>query len=182
MGIGRSLTTKINANLGNSATTSSVGEEVEKLRWSLRWGADTAMDLSTGPDIIETREAILRASPVPVGTVPIYEALDRVDGKPEDLDIDVFLETIEDQAKQGVDYFTIHAGVLLRYVPKTASRLTGIDVIQWAHRVLPPIAAVLAVLAWASLPRPASRCSPARQLNGTVGLRSKQVSDRLRKD
>jgi phosphomethylpyrimidine synthase len=117
---------KINANLGNSATTSSVSEEVEKLRWSLRWGADTAMDLSTGPDIIETREAILRASPVPVGTVPIYEALDRVDGKPEDLDIDVFLETIEDQAKQGVDYFTIHAGVRLSYIPLTAERVTGI--------------------------------------------------------
>jgi len=124
--IGRNFLVKINANIGNSATTSSIEEEVDKMRWALRWGSDTIMDLSTGPDIVETREAILRACPAPLGTVPIYEALNRVDGKPEDLSIDVFLETIEDQARQGVDYFTIHAGVLLSHVPLTADRVTGI--------------------------------------------------------
>jgi len=124
--IGRNFLVKINANIGNSATTSSIEEEVEKMRWSLRWGADTVMDLSTGPDIVETREAILRASPVPIGTVPIYEALNRADGRPEDLTLDLFLSVIEDQARQGVDYFTIHSGVRLRHIPLTAERLTGI--------------------------------------------------------
>jgi phosphomethylpyrimidine synthase len=124
--IGRRFLVKVNANLGNSALTSSVEEEVEKLRWALRWGADTVMDLSTGPDIHATREAILRHSPVPVGTVPIYQALEKVRGRVEKLDLEVFLDTLAEQAEQGVDYFTIHAGVLLRYVPKTAARLTGI--------------------------------------------------------
>jgi phosphomethylpyrimidine synthase len=124
--IGRNFLVKINANIGNSATSSGIAEEVEKLHWSVHWGADTVMDLSTGEDIHETREAILRNSPVPIGTVPIYQALQKVDGKPEDLNIDIFLETLEEQAQQGVDYFTIHAGVLLRYVPMTANRVTGI--------------------------------------------------------
>jgi phosphomethylpyrimidine synthase len=124
--IGRNFLCKVNANIGNSAVTSSVEEEVEKLQWSLRWGADTVMDLSTGPRIHETREAILRNSPVPIGTVPIYQALEKVDGQIEDLNLDLFLETLVEQAEQGVDYFTIHAGVLLRYVPTTARRLTGI--------------------------------------------------------
>ena len=126
MVIGTNFLVKINANIGNSAVSSSVAEEVEKLQWALRWGADTVMDLSTGKDIHATREAILRNSPVPIGTVPIYQALEKVDGVPEDLNIDVFLETLVEQAEQGVDYFTIHAGVLLRYVPLTAGRLTGI--------------------------------------------------------
>ncbi len=124
--IGRDFLVKINANIGNSAVVSSIDEEVEKLRWSLRWGADTVMDLSTGRDIHQTREAILRNSPVPIGTVPIYQALEKVKGKIEDLDIDVFLETLEEQALQGVDYFTIHAGVRLAHIPLTAKRLTGI--------------------------------------------------------
>ncbi len=124
--IGRNFLVKINANIGNSAVSSSIGEEVDKLRWSVRWGADTVMDLSTGKDIHETREWIIRNSPVPIGTVPIYQALEKVGGKAEDLDIDVFLETLVEQAEQGVDYFTIHAGVLLRYVPMTARRVTGI--------------------------------------------------------
>ncbi len=124
--IGKNFLVKINANIGNSAVTSSIEEEVEKLEWSLRWGADTVMDLSTGTDIHETREWIVRNSPVPIGTVPIYQCLEKVKGKVEDLGIEVFLETLEEQAEQGVDYFTIHAGVLLRYVPKTANRLTGI--------------------------------------------------------
>jgi phosphomethylpyrimidine synthase len=124
--IGRAFHVKINANIGNSAVSSSIAEEVEKLQWSTRWGADTVMDLSTGKDIHETREWILRNSPVPIGTVPIYQALERVGGRPEDLDLDIFLEVLEEQAEQGVDYFTIHAGVLLRYVPMTAKRLTGI--------------------------------------------------------
>jgi phosphomethylpyrimidine synthase len=124
--IGRNFLVKINANIGNSSVASSIDEEVEKLRWSTRWGADTVMDLSTGKDIHVTREWILRNSPVPIGTVPIYQALEKVKGKPEDLNIDVFLETLEEQAEQGVDYFTIHAGVLLRYVPLTAKRVTGI--------------------------------------------------------
>jgi phosphomethylpyrimidine synthase len=106
--------------------SSSIGEEVDKLRWSTRWGADTVMDLSTGNDIHETREWIIRNSPVPIGTVPIYQALEKVKGKAEDLNIDIFLETLVEQAEQGVDYFTIHAGVLLRYVPLTARRVTGI--------------------------------------------------------
>jgi phosphomethylpyrimidine synthase len=124
--IGRNFLVKINANIGNSAVTSSIEEEVEKLQWSVRWGADTVMDLSTGKRIHETREWILRNSPVPIGTVPIYQALEKVKGKVEDLNIDIFLETLEEQAEQGVDYFTIHAGVLLRYVPLTAKRTTGI--------------------------------------------------------
>ena len=124
--IGRNFLVKINANIGNSAIGSSIQEEVEKLQWSIRWGADTVMDLSTGKDIHRTREAILRNSPVPIGTVPIYQCLEKVGGVIEDLDIDVFLQTIEEQARQGVDYFTVHAGVLLRYVPLTARRVTGI--------------------------------------------------------
>jgi phosphomethylpyrimidine synthase len=124
--IGRKFLVKINANIGNSAVASNVAEEIEKLRWATRWGADTVMDLSTGKDIHLTREAILRNSPVPIGTVPIYQALEKVGGKIEKLGIDEFLRTLEEQAEQGVDYFTIHAGVLLRYVPLTAQRVTGI--------------------------------------------------------
>ena len=124
--IGRNFLVKVNANIGNSAVTSSIEEEVEKLVWSTRWGADTVMDLSTGKNIHETREWILRNSPVPIGTVPIYQALEKVDGVAEDLNWDVFRDTLIEQAEQGVDYFTIHAGVLLRYVPMTAKRLTGI--------------------------------------------------------
>ena len=124
--IGRHFLVKVNANIGNSAVSSTIGQEVEKLRWAVRWGADTVMDLSTGRQIHETREAVLRNSPVPVGTVPIYQALGKVKGKIEDLDIEVFLETLAEQAEQGVDYFTIHAGVLLRHVPLTAKRITGI--------------------------------------------------------
>ena len=124
--IGRHFLVKINANIGNSALGSSIEEEVEKLSWATRWGADTVMDLSTGKNIHATREWILRNSPVPIGTVPIYQALEKVGGRPEKLDIDVFLETLVEQAEQGVDYFTIHAGVLLRYVPLTANRVTGI--------------------------------------------------------
>jgi phosphomethylpyrimidine synthase len=124
--IGRNFLVKINANIGNSAVSSSIEEEVEKLQWATRWGADTVMDLSTGSDIHATREWILRNAPVPIGTVPIYQALEKVKGKPEDLTIDIFMETLEEQAQQGVDYFTIHAGVLLRYIPMTAKRVTGI--------------------------------------------------------
>ena len=124
--IGRNFLVKINANIGNSAVSSSVEEEVEKLRWAILWGADTAMDLSTGRDIYETREWIIRNSPVPVGTVPLYEALEKVGGRPEDLSWDVYRRTIIEQAEQGIDYFTVHAGVRLRYVPLTANRVTGI--------------------------------------------------------
>ncbi len=124
--IGRNFLVKVNANIGNSAVTSSIEEEVEKLVWSTRWGADTVMDLSTGKNIHETREWILRNSPVPIGTVPIYQALEKVDGVAEDLNWEVFRDTLIEQAEQGVDYFTIHCGVLLRYVPMTAKRLTGI--------------------------------------------------------
>ena len=124
--IGRSFLVKINANIGNSAVTSSIAEEVDKLTWASRWGADTVMDLSTGPDIHTTREWIIRNSPVPIGTVPIYQALEKVDGSPEDLTWELFRDTIIEQAEQGVDYMTVHAGVLLRYVPLTANRLTGI--------------------------------------------------------
>jgi phosphomethylpyrimidine synthase len=124
--IGRRFLVKINSNIGNSAVTSSIEEEVEKLQWSIRWGADTVMDLSTGKDIHRTREWIVRNSPVPIGTVPIYQCLEKVRGKVEDLSLALFLETLEEQAEQGVDYFTIHAGVLLRYVPMTAQRVTGI--------------------------------------------------------
>ncbi len=123
--IGKKFRVKINANIGNSATTSSIDEEVEKLDWSVKWGADTVMDLSTGKSILETREAILRSSSVPIGTVPIYEALTYVDS-PEELTPEIMLKVIEDQAKQGVDYMTIHAGVLLRYIPLTVNRVTGI--------------------------------------------------------
>ena len=124
--IGRNFRVKINGNLGNSAVTSSLTEEVEKMVWSLRWGADTIMDLSTGAHIHETREWIIRNAPVPIGTVPIYQALEKVGGVAEALTWDVFRDTLIEQAEQGVDYFTIHAGVLLRYVPLTAGRLTGI--------------------------------------------------------
>jgi phosphomethylpyrimidine synthase len=124
--IGRNFLVKINANIGNSAVTSSIGEEVEKMTWSIRWGGDTVMDLSTGKHIHETREWIIRNSPVPIGTVPIYQALEKVNGKAEDLTWEIFRDTLVEQAEQGVDYFTIHAGVLLRYVPLTAKRMTGI--------------------------------------------------------
>jgi phosphomethylpyrimidine synthase len=124
--IGRKFLVKINANIGNSAVASSIEEEVEKLRWATRWGADTVMDLSTGENIHETREWIIRNSPVPIGTVPIYQALEKVKGRAERLDIDIFMETLEEQAEQGVDYFTIHAGVLLRHIPLTQHRVTGI--------------------------------------------------------
>jgi phosphomethylpyrimidine synthase len=126
MAIGSRFLVKVNANIGNSAVTSSVAEEVEKLTWATHWGADTVMDLSTGPDIHTTREWILRNSPVPVGTVPIYQALEKVDGRPEELSWEIYRDTVIEQAEQGVDYFTVHAGVLLRYVPLTASRVTGI--------------------------------------------------------
>jgi phosphomethylpyrimidine synthase len=124
--IGRNFRVKINANIGNSAVSSGIAEEVEKLVWSTRWGGDTVMDLSTGKNIHETREWIIRNSPVPIGTVPIYQALEKVDGKAEDLTWEIFRDTLIEQAEQGVDYFTIHAGVLLQYVPLTAKRLTGI--------------------------------------------------------
>jgi phosphomethylpyrimidine synthase len=124
--IGRNFLVKINANIGNSAVSSSIGEEVEKMTWAIRWGGDTVMDLSTGRNIHETREWIVRNSPVPIGTVPIYQALEKVDGKAEDLTWEIFRDTLIEQAEQGVDYFTIHAGVLLRYIPMTAKRMTGI--------------------------------------------------------
>jgi phosphomethylpyrimidine synthase len=124
--IGREFLVKVNANIGNSAVSSSIAEEVEKLHWSTAWGTDTLMDLSTGPDIHTTREWIVRNSPVPIGTVPIYQALEKVDGSPEDLTWELYRDTLIEQAEQGVDYFTIHAGVLLRYVPLTAKRVTGI--------------------------------------------------------
>ena len=124
--IGRNFLVKINANIGNSAVTSSIEEEVEKAVWACRWGADTIMDLSTGKNIHETREWIIRNSPVPIGTVPIYQALEKVNGKAEELSWELFRDTLIEQAEQGVDYFTIHAGVLLRYIPLTARRVTGI--------------------------------------------------------
>jgi len=124
--IGRNFLVKINANIGNSAVTSTIEEEVEKMTWATRWGADTVMDLSTGKNIHETREWILRNSPVPIGTVPIYQALEKVRGKAEDLTWEIYRDTLIEQAEQGVDYFTIHAGVLLRYIPLTAKRVTGI--------------------------------------------------------
>jgi len=124
--IGRNFLVKINANIGNSALASSIDEEVEKMRWATKWGADTVMDLSTGKNIHETREWILRNSPVPIGTVPIYQALEKVGGKAEDLTWEVYRDTLIEQCEQGVDYFTVHAGVLLRYVPLTANRVTGI--------------------------------------------------------
>jgi len=124
--IGRNFLVKINANIGNSAVTSSIGEEVEKMTWAIRWGGDTVMDLSTGKHIHETREWIVRNAPVPIGTVPIYQALEKVEGRAEELTWEIFRDTLIEQAEQGVDYFTIHAGVLLRYVPMTAQRMTGI--------------------------------------------------------
>ncbi len=124
--IGRNFLTKINANIGNSAVSSGIAEEVEKLVWAIRWGGDTVMDLSTGKHIHETREWIVRNSPVPIGTVPIYQALEKVDGRAEELNWEIFRDTLIEQAEQGVDYFTIHAGVLLRHVPLTAKRVTGI--------------------------------------------------------
>ncbi|SFJ47447.1 phosphomethylpyrimidine synthase ThiC [Thermoflavimicrobium dichotomicum] len=124
--IGKNFLTKINANIGNSAVTSSIEEEVEKMTWATFWGADTIMDLSTGKNIHTTREWIIRNSPVPVGTVPIYQALEKVGGKPEELTWEIFRDTLIEQAEQGVDYFTIHAGVLLRYIPLTTNRVTGI--------------------------------------------------------
>ena len=124
--IGRNFLVKINANIGNSAVSSSIEEEVEKLRWATLWGADTVMDLSTGKNIHETREWIIRNSAVPIGTVPIYQALEKVGGRPEDLTWEVYRDTLIEQCEQGVDYFTVHAGVLLRYVPMTARRVTGI--------------------------------------------------------
>lgn len=124
--IGRNFLVKINANIGNSALGSSINEEVDKMTWAIRWGGDTVMDLSTGKNIHETREWIIRNSPVPIGTVPIYQALEKVNGKAEALTWEIFRDTLIEQAEQGVDYFTIHAGVLLRYVPLTAHRMTGI--------------------------------------------------------
>jgi phosphomethylpyrimidine synthase len=124
--IGRNFLVKVNANIGNSAVSSGISEAVEKMTWAIRWGGDTVMDLSTGKHIHETREWILRNSPVPIGTVPIYQALEKVDGKAEDLTWEIYRDTLIEQAEQGVDYFTIHAGVLLRYVPLTAKRMTGI--------------------------------------------------------
>ncbi|MFU8807238.1 MAG: phosphomethylpyrimidine synthase ThiC, partial [Bradymonadaceae bacterium] len=124
--IGRAFHVKVNANIGNSVVTSSIDEEVDKMRWAVLWGADTVMDLSTGKDIFATREWILRNSPVPIGTVPIYEALEKVNGVPEDLTWEVFRETLIEQAEQGVDYFTIHAALLLHHVPMTLNRVTGI--------------------------------------------------------
>ena len=124
--IGRNFLVKINANIGNSAVTSGAAEEVEKLVWAIRWGSDTVMDLSTGRNIHNIRSWILRNSPVPIGTVPIYQALEKVDGDPAKLDWEVFKDTLIEQAEQGVDYFTIHAGVRLAYVPLTAKRVTGI--------------------------------------------------------
>ena len=126
MAIGRNFKVKINANIGNSAVSSSIEEEGAKLRWATLWGADTVMDLSTGKNIHETREWILRNSPVPIGTVPIYQALEKVDGVPEDLTWEIYRDTIIEQCEQGVDYFTVHAGVLLRFIPMTANRMTGI--------------------------------------------------------
>jgi hypothetical protein len=124
--IGRNFLVKINANIGNSALTSSIAEEVDKMTWAIRWGGDTVMDLSTGKHIHETREWIIRNSPVPIGTVPIYQALEKVDGKAEELTWEIYRDTLIEQAEQGVDYFTIHAGVRLPYIPMTASRMTGI--------------------------------------------------------
>ena len=124
--IGRNFLVKINANIGNSAVASSIEEEVEKMRWATKWGADTVMDLSTGKNIHATREWILRNSPVPIGTVPIYQALEKVGGKAEELTWEIYRDTLVEQAEQGVDYFTVHAGVLLRFIPMTANRMTGI--------------------------------------------------------
>jgi phosphomethylpyrimidine synthase len=126
MAIGRNFLVKVNANIGNSSVRASIEDEIEKLTWAIRWGADTVMDLSTGPEIHTTREWVIRNSPVPVGTVPIYQALEKVDGQPAELTWDIYCDTIVEQCQQGVDYFTVHAGVLLSYVPLTARRVTGI--------------------------------------------------------
>ncbi len=126
MVIGRRFLVKVNANIGNSSVTSSVAEEVDKLTWATRWGADTVMDLSTGPDIHTTREWIIRNSPVPIGTVPIYQSLEKTDGRPEELTWELYRDTVIEQAEQGVDYMTVHAGVRLAYIPLTAARVTGI--------------------------------------------------------
>ena len=131
--IGRNFLVKINANIGNSAVASSIEEEVEKMRWATKWGADTVMDLSTGKNIHATREWIIRNSPVPIGTVPIYQALEKVGGRAEELTWEIYRDTLIEQAEQGVDYFTVHAGVLLRYVPLTANRMTGIVTSWWKH-------------------------------------------------
>src|SRR5258708_2514513 len=140
--IGRNFVVKINANIGNSAVSSSIDEEVDKLRWSTLWGADTVMDLSTGREIHQTREWIIRNSPVPIGTVPIYQALEKVGGRPEDLTWEVYRDTLIEQAEQGVDYFTVHAGVLLRYIPMTAGQQraperAGAGAERGPHRQLP---------------------------------------------
>jgi phosphomethylpyrimidine synthase len=124
--IGRNFLVKINANIGNSAVASSIEEEVEKMRWATKWGADTVMDLSTGKNIHATREWIIRNSPVPIGTVPIYQALEKVGGRAEELTWEIYRDTLIEQAEQGVDYFTVHAGVLLRFIPLTVKRATGI--------------------------------------------------------
>ena len=124
--IGKNFLTKVNANIGNSPVKSNIEEELDKLLWAVRWGADTVMDLSTGKNIFETREAIIRNSPVPIGTVPIYEALEKVNGKAEDLNYEIFRDVIISQAEQGVDYFTIHAGLKLSFIPTTTKRVTGI--------------------------------------------------------
>src|SRR5262249_9624235 len=124
--IGRNFLVKINANIGNSAVTSGIAEEVEKMTWAIRWGGDTVMDLSTGKHIHETREWIIRNAPVPIGTVPIYQALEKVDGRADELTWEIFRDTLIEQAEQGVDYFTIHAGVRLPFIPMTAKRMTGI--------------------------------------------------------
>src|ERR1700722_454872 len=126
MAIGRNFLVKINANIGNSAVASAIADEVDKMSWATRWGADTVMDLSTGRDIHTTREWIIRNSPVPIGTVPIYQALEKVDGRAEELTWEIYRDTLIEQAEQGVDYFTVHAGVRLRYIPMTAKRITGI--------------------------------------------------------
>jgi phosphomethylpyrimidine synthase len=126
MVIGRRFLVKVNANIGNSAVTSSIADEVDKLAWAIRWGADTVMDLSTGPNIHTTREWILRNSPVPIGTVPIYQAMEKTDGRPETLTWELYRDTVVEQAEQGVDYITVHAGVLRRHIPLTSKRVTGI--------------------------------------------------------
>jgi len=138
--IGRNFLVKINANIGNSAISSGIQEEVEKMTWSIRWGGDTVMDLSTGKHIHETREWIIRNSPVPIGTVPIYQALEKVDGKAEELTWEIYRDTLIEQCEQGVDYFTVHAGVRLPFIPMTAKRMTGIvsrGAPSWRNGALP---------------------------------------------
>jgi phosphomethylpyrimidine synthase len=158
--IGKNFLVKVNANIGNSAVSSKIADEVEKLRWSIKWGADTVMDLSTGKMIHETREWIIRNSPVPIGTVPIYQCLEKVQGDADKLTIDLFIDTLIEQAEQGVDYFTIHAGVLLRYIPFTANRVTGIVsrggsiMAKWCARARSPTPTT-------ALSSPSSRRSPS---------------------